>query len=199
VGDGVSLDRVAARLGLALLVVIAGYLLLQLTGRANTAYAARQRAGAALATPPSPETAVAVLTLRFDRMRAPDGLVEGWSTPEPGSGVWSDGDHAVLKLPAPPSPGPAEISLSVSPLVAPGRPFQRVVIRAGARRLGDWRLAEAGPTTLKVVAPAEARAPDGAIALQIALPDAESPARLSPGSLDARRLAIKLHAVTIAG
>lgn len=199
-----SLQRFAARLGLVVLLLMTAFLLLELVRKADAAYANRIRAAASAAAAagslPSP-AATWRQDLFFDGAAAPPAsLVQGWSTPEPGSGVWSTGRHAVLKLPPAPFPSAADIGLTVEAFVAPpALPFQRVTVRAGARTLGEWRLTQGEATTLHLQAPADLRRPDGSLELQLDLPDADSPAKRLPGSMDARLLAIKLRRIDVSG
>jgi hypothetical protein len=192
----VSFERTAARLGLAGLAVIAVFLLLQLGVKADHAVANRSVAAA----PRTPAEAVWRSGLSFDSSTRPAGLlVRGWFAPELGSGVWSSGKDAVLKVPASLLPGPSNVALAVEPFVAPTVPVQRVRVRAGARVLGEWRLTRAGMTSLDVQIPAELRGPAGDVDLQLELPDAAPPKGHVEGSQDVRVLAIKLRRMDLYG
>jgi len=194
------LDRTAAGLGLVALVVIGGFMFLQLTRKAQAAYTNRQVSAAAATDASPPASAGWRQVLFFDHGTAPAGaLGEGWSTPEPGSGVWSNAQRTTLQLPPSPYPGSIDVALTVEPFVIPARPFQRVRARAGARTLGEWRLTSAGITTLHVGVPAELRGPAGDLQLQLDLPDAASPAKLMKDVMDTRLLAIRLHRIAITG
>lgn len=198
-----SLDRNAARLGAVALVVVAGFLLLQLKHKAEAAYANRQNAVALAASGAGsslPAAAAWRQELFFDRGAAPaSALIEGWSTPEPGAGVWSDAPRATLLLPPSPYPGVVDVALTVQPYVAPARPFQRITARVGAQMLGEWRLTKGGSTTLHIQVPAALRGPAGDLRLQLELPDAEAPAKHAEGAVDPRKLAIQLQRITITG
>ena len=198
-GDGVRAGRIAARLGLVVLLVVGGFLLQQLVRKADHAHASRRAAPAAEAGAP-PDAAAWRQTLRLDRGAPPAGLlVSGWSAPEPGSGVWSSGPVAALRLPPTPVRDKAKVALLVEAFVAPTRPFQQVRVRAGTRTLGEWRLTSSAITPLEFSAPAELLGPAGELDLQIDLPDADSPSRHVKDSTDPRRLAIKLHRVEATG
>jgi hypothetical protein len=198
-----NLMRNAGRFGLVVLLVIVAFLLLQLGRKADAAYANRLRATASsdAAANVIPSAAAAWRQdLFFDGATAPPAtLVRGWSAPEPGSGVWSNDRHAVLKLPPAPFPGAADVALTVEAFVAPSLPAQRVRVRVGARTLGEWRLTEGAPSTLHLQAPPELHAPDGSLTLQLDLPDAASPAKHVAGAMDVRLLAIKLRRVDVTG
>ena len=198
-----NLHRNAARLGAVALVVLGGFIFLQLTRKAQTAYVSRRTPAALSAsTAGSPASASAAWRqeLFFDRASAPAAaLVEGWSTLEPGEGVWSDAFRTTLLLPPSPYPGVVDVALTVQPYVAPARPFQRVTARIGAHTLGEWRLTKGGSTTLHILVPAALRGPAGDLRLQLDLPDAESPAKHAEGAVDPRMLAIKLQRITITG
>jgi hypothetical protein len=188
-----SLRRNAVRLGLIVLAVIAANLLLQLVRQAEAAYAAQRQARAAA---PPPTAAAWMQTFHFDHATAPQALLgAGWSTIEPGSGVWTNAPQAVLHLPPAPLAGPADVALEVDAFVAPKRPFQRMRARVGDRVLGEWRLTSAKTTTLRFALPAELRSGGD---VQLDLPDAASPLQVN-GAMDSRRLAIKLHRVDIVG
>ena len=193
------LARAAAAPILFALAAAGVFLVDQLADKANHAYAMRRKASAAELPPPGAMSAWSQ-TFYFDRAASPPGvLVAGWSTPEPGAGVWSDERAATLRLPPAPGPGAVEVALTVEAFLAPGRPFQRVRVSSGGRPLGDWRLAAAGPTTLRIAAPHALRAPSGDLTLNFELPDADTPSRLVEGSPDPRILAIKLQRVTVTG
>ena len=198
-----NLQRNAARLGAGALVVLGGLIFQQLTQKAQNAYASRQTPaalGASAAGSAAPASAAWRQVLFFDRGAAPAAaLVEGWSTPEPGAGVWSDALRATLLLPPSPFPGAADVALTVEPFLAPARPFQRVTARVGAHTLGEWQLSKGGSTTLHLQVPVALRGPTGDLRLQLDLPDAESPAKHAEGAVDPRRLAIKLQQITITG
>jgi hypothetical protein len=197
----INLQRNAARLGVLALVVLAAFMFLQLTRKAQAVYASQRNAGALAAgeTESSPPPSAAWRqVLFFDRGAAPAAaLVEGWSSPDPGAGVSSNAHRATLLLPPSPYPGAVDVALTVEPFIAPARPFQRVTARIGAQTLGEWRLTKA--ETLHVRVPAELRGPAGDLQLQLDLPDAESPAALVKGAMDPRRLAIALKRITITG
>jgi hypothetical protein len=191
-----SLQRNAACLGLVAMVAVAAFLLLELMGKANAAYANQRRAAAAA---PAPSQAAWTQAFHFDHAAVPQAVLgAGWSAPEPGAGVWSRDRRAVLRLPPPPVAGPAEVALTVEAYVVAARPLQRVVARAGDRTLGEWRLTSAAPTTLRFAAPPELRAGGGDLAVQLELPDADSPKRVE-GAMDARLLAIRLRRIDVAG
>lgn len=191
-----NLARNLGRLGVAGLVLLTVFMVLQLGHKASVAYARRNKPAAAAPT----EAPAWRQSLYFDHATAPPGaLVKGWSPPEPGSGAWSDGPLAILRLPAAPISGPAAAALKVEPFIAPGRPFQRVTARVGERTLGEWRLTKAEATTLYFQVPAELRDPAGEVTVQLDLPDSDSPARRVEGALDARLLGVKLHEITVTG
>lgn len=190
-----SLQRIAAWAGLIVLVVVGGFLLLLLVRRADAAYANQLHAASA---PPPASAAAWAQAYHFDHAAAPRAVLgAGWSDPEPQAGVWSRDRQAVLRLPVPLA-GPAEVALTVDAFVAPGRPFQRVTARVGDRTLGEWRLTKVGTDTLRFAVPAELRGSGGDLEVQLALPDADSPAKVQ-GSTDARLLAIKLHRIDVTG
>jgi len=134
------------------------------------------------------------LVIYLDRGVRPNCLVEGWSGAEPNFGVWSVGRRAVLKLGGL-QPGPAEITLTLQPFVAPGRPAQRVGLSAHGRRLGDFSLTESSVRTLHVTVPAEVRPANGEVILELELPDAAAPAQHVAGSKDAREIAVNLKRI----
>lgn len=188
-----SLQRNVLRLGLIVLAVVVAYVLLQLVRQAEAAYGAQREAR--LAAPP-PTAAAWVQTFHFDHRAAPQAVLgAGWSTIEPGAGVWTNAKQAVLRLPPAPVAGPAEVTLEVGAFVAPKRPFQRVTARAGDRVLGEWRLTSAATATLRFALPTDLHS-GGEV--QLELPDAASPLQLE-GAMDPRRLAIKLYRIDIVG
>jgi hypothetical protein len=172
-------------------------LLAFLVRRADDAYAGERSGQTAVALALEEMAAgrtISRLVIRCDGPRRPDALLAGWSTPEAGSGIWSQGQTAVVRLPALSARGPMEVAIDVAPFVRPGRPFQRVTIRAGGTQLGSWRLA--APALLQVRIPPQARAPGDDVELAFDLPDADAPARLDPASPDKRQIALKLVRIT---
>jgi hypothetical protein len=193
------LRSLAGAFAIVAVVVISGFLVVELVRKADAAVAHRE-AVAATGDASPPPTAAWRQELYFDRSKPPaHALGEGWSTPESGSGVWSNAPAATLRLHPPPYPGGVAVALAVEPFVIPARPFQRVRVRVGGRALGEWRLTTAEVTTLQVQVPADLRGPAGELQLQLELPDAASPAKLMKGVLDPRLLAIRLHRVAVTG
>lgn len=176
-----------------LLTVIAGCLLVQLSRRADQAVAAAMAAEtvAVVQTP-------SAVTLAFDRGPMRENLVHGWSEPEPGTGVWSNGREAVLKLPTPRAAGDLEAAFTVIPFLAPGLPLQQVDVRAGDRPLAAWRLTKPGEQTIRLAIPDNARTSGNEVELHLTFPDADRPSLRTPGSADGRTIAIKLKRVEIA-
>jgi hypothetical protein len=193
--------RTAGHVGLALLLGIGLFVLTQLVRKAGDAYAGRLHpplASAGVAAPALPPAGSWRLALFFDRnARGQAALGPGWSSIEPGSGVWSTANLAVVRLPPVPA-GPADVALQVEAFIAPTIPAQRVRAKAGRRTLGEWRIDEGGVTTLHFPLPEDVRGPGG-LELQLELPDADSPARRVAGASDVRRLAVKLHRLVVSG
>jgi hypothetical protein len=199
VGDDVSAARFAARLGGVMLALVLAFVMAELAHRAGGAYRHRDLAAAAAPQANDPKVAT-LLTINYDRRRAPEGLAQGWSAPEPGSGVWSDGRLAVLQLPAVAQDRDVDLALTLVPFVYPPRtPAQTVTVRAGGRTLAHWRLTTADQIALHVALPRAARKDDGSIALEFDLPDAAAPADLIAGSTETRKIAIKLIRISLAG
>jgi hypothetical protein len=183
--------------GAAMLVTVALLLLAQLSSRADRSVQAAvgmmtERENAAVI-----RTASSV-TIQFDQLRHSDSLMRGWSDPEPGAGVWSDGHEAVLKLPTPMVGGNLDVAIKAQPFLAAGLPAQRVKVSVGGTEVTTWRLRTGESQTLHAAIPRTARTDLAEIELQLGLPDADTPARLSPGSTDARLLAIMVRRIDVA-
>lgn len=194
------LDRLTARAAIFALTALMAFLLLQLKNKAAIAHAAR--APALPIGESAPSIALSSnwrLSMDFDRGPGKTGLADGWSEPEPGSGVWSLGRQAILTLPSAPSAGPLDVTMTVDPFIAPTRPLQRVRARIGSRTIGEWRLTKPGRTTLPLEVPADARAAGGDFQIVLELPDASAPAHTVEGATDPRQLAIKLSRIDISG
>ena len=191
--------RIVSGVGIAFLVLLTGFMVLQLVRKADAAEAARKSfAAAETAGRDLPVAATWRLSLYFDRGQTYlSGLGSGWSLPEPGAGVWSSSKLAVLKLPPLP-PGAADVALQLEAFVAATHPVQRIRVRTGAQTLGEWRLDKGELTTLHLALPQGARPADG-LELQIDLPDADAPIHHVKGSTETRQLAIKLHRVLVTG
>ncbi len=150
-------------------------------------------AGAALAYAAHPDLDLPVATPAFAA-----ALASGWSKPEAG-GVWSDGGHAVLRLPRP--AGPAErltVTLDGLGYQPAGRPPQRAFVSVAGTRLATWSLDGAGYRPLRVSAPGAPGPPGAPLELVIDLPDALSPDAVLAGSGDPRRLGIGVRRITLA-
>jgi hypothetical protein len=189
--------RTAGRLGLVATAALTLAVLLELSHRADgalRAHEAADQAGTSAADAMSTERETSRLVIHLDRGLAPNCLVEGWSGAEPNFGVWSVGHRAVLKLGGLQA-GPAEVALTLQPFSVPGRPVQRVSVRAQGRPLGDWSLTGSAVRTLHLSVPADARAATGEVVLELALPDADAPARRVAGSKDGREIAINLKRI----
>jgi hypothetical protein len=190
-----KLERVV-RWGLAGLLAAVGcsvaiHLFLRADRVAHEAAVRAEREGAPIVWT---ETGV---TVRWDRPDARAILVRGWSEPESGSGVWSLGHEAVLRLPAPPTDADLDIAFTLEAFIKPGLPAQRVVVRSSGRTIAEWRLTTGGVQTLHATAPKTARAGHTDLELHFDLPDADSPARHVAGSNDGRELAIKLKKIEV--
>lgn len=192
-------------IALALRPVIAAVLVLGTTPTVFWLDQLRQKAGASHATVaarPSGPAPVGIegadwqSQLRFDLPHWPRSVLQsGWSAPEPGTGVWSAGRRASLRL-SPIAAGEAvDVVLLVRGFVTASRPVQRVRIRSGAHLLLSGEVTSEAATPLAFRVPAEAIDHSGTIELTVDLPDAGVPAALSPGSADQRELAIKLHSL----
>jgi hypothetical protein len=134
--------------------------------------------------------------IHFDRGFAPSCLTDGWAVPEAGLGIWSQGHVSRIGLRNLPTGRPVELVFTLQPFVARGRPSQRVRISAGGRQVADLTLAGQGFRAIKVSIPAESQSA-GAAELSFDLPDADVPARLTPGSQDARTLGVMLKSIEI--
>lgn len=192
-----TLARVYGRAAIVVLLVIAAWWLLQLSRRADLAiygHALTEAAGGAPADTLTSERQPSRLVLHLDRGITPAALVAGWSASERNDGVWSMGHRAELKLGGLPA-GAAQVTLTAEAFLPAGLPAQRVTVRAQGRTLSAWRLTTPGFRELALQVPADARAPNGDIVLQLDLPDADSPARRAPGATDGRVLAVKLKRV----
>jgi hypothetical protein len=110
------------------------------------------------------------------------------------------GPHARLHVPPLERGRALDVALTFAPFVhPPTQPQQRIIVRAGGRRLAQWRLVKEGVVTLHVLAPPDVRGPRGGLNLQFELPDAAAPAWRVPGASDPRPLAIKLMKATVTG
>ena len=194
-----SAARLAARVGGVMLTLVLAFVMAELVHRAGGAYHRRELAAAARPQPAEPWAAT-LLTVSYDHQAAPDGLAQGWSIHEPGTGVWSDGRLAVLQLPAAARDRDVDLAVTFIPFVhPPQKPAQTVTVRAGARLLARWRLTTADETTLHLALPRQARKDDGSIELQFELPDAAAPVDLIKGSIETRKIAIKLIRISLTG
>lgn len=195
--------RAAAAAGAATFLFTAaatGVFLLTLDRRAEravTALEAAANAGHSAAEALTIERTPSRMTIQLDHGVTPHSLAAGWSVSEPGLGVWSVGHHAVLKLQDTPAAASFDLAVTLQPFLAAGLPAQRVVVHAAGRELADWTLTGSGFRTLHLTLPAQARTADGAIELSLDLPDADSPARRTPGSKDGRMLAVSLKSVEL--
>jgi hypothetical protein len=194
----VRVRLIARSIGFVLLVGLTLFTIMQLSDRAK-------RSLPAASTPAvigslAPETlgdSDAPLTIFFDRETAPCCLASGWNKPEAGSGAWSSGALAVLRLPPMRTRKPVDIGLTLEAFVAPGLPAQTVKLRAGERTLAEWRLTSAGATRVDAVLPGDLPGRADGLDLQLDLPNATSPAHSVAGSTDVRILAVKLKALEL--
>lgn len=176
--------------------VPAGFWLNQLSDKATVAHATTILTRPRGPAPVQLDGADWQVAMRFDGATWPAyALHSGWSDPEQGSGVWTSGRRAALRLALPTADAPVEVALLVRGFVAPDYPVQRVRVRnKDGDLLLDTRVTTEAPSRLKFALPA-ARGRGGEIELILELPDAAAPAIWVPGSQDHRELAIKLHSL----
>ena len=138
------------------------------------------------------------VVIPLDHGQKPSYLASGWSVPEP-KGIWSDGDQAIVGLPAPNPKGLVSVVLEVEALgfSSPNRPIQRVDIIVNGATLAAWRVTSERYLTYSVAIPPRLIAPDQPLVVRLALPDAASPAETLPGAVDRRRLAIAVRRIVL--
>ena len=125
-------------------------------------------------------------------------LLGGWS--EPGDGAtWSEGSSAALAMHVAPDSQDLKIVLNAEPYLPAAYPQLGVDVRMQGALLAHWQFerGKPGPSTTLVLSPAQRRA-DGNIVLSFSFDKARSPFE-SGESVDARKLALLLHSVSIQG
>lgn len=125
-------------------------------------------------------------------------LLGGWS--EPGEGAtWSEGSSAALAMHVAPDSQDLKIVLNAEPYLPAACPQLGVDVRMQGALLAHWQF-ERGkpvPSTTLALSPAQRRT-DGNIVLSFSFDKARSPFE-SGESVDARKLALLLHSVSIQG
>jgi len=76
-----------------------------------------------------------------------NGLISGWSDPEPAH-VWNDGPDAHFRLSFPGPARRAVLSVEGMAFIRPRQPSQDITLYVNGFRLGFWRLFSAGGDTL---------------------------------------------------
>ena len=186
--------RVAGAVLFCVIITLMADHLWQVSRRADKVLDASRQRPAAVGPPAPGATAQLVIPLTLGQ--SVPALASGWSGPEPGLGVWSEKALATVRLTGLPA-GETQVTMMMRPFLPPARPEQHVIVRAGGRTLAQRRLTENKLQPLRVIVPADARAANGDVVLQLDLPDAGSPARWTPPSHDQRRLAVQLTRIDI--
>jgi arylsulfatase A-like enzyme len=120
---------------------------------------------------------------------AQPALLGGWASPEAGAGVWGLGAGSEVAISIR-RPSPRELVLHGVPFTFPGAPPQRVGVSLNGRPLGDLTLdAEGGARDYRLPVPASLQR-RGVNRLRLAYAYARRPLDVTPGSQDARPLAV---------
>jgi hypothetical protein len=172
--------------------------LIHLCGRADAALRRQEDAeagGSALQQQLTIDRSPRRLAIYLNRGVLPDCLDGGWSDErtQPGEGVQSVSRVASLKLVGAP-PTATEVALTFEPIMAAGRPFQRVRVAAGGRHVGEWMFTTPGAQTVRLGLPPTAK--EAALVLTLEFPDAR-PLHSEGASRYARKVAIRLDRIEV--
>lgn len=137
-----------------------------------------------------------IQTIRFDENRAPEGLGQGWSLPEP-TGIWAMGPAASFTLPLPARRDRALlVTVTAQSYAQPPRDHQRVEVLVDGRPALTWKVGPGLWRPYEVEIPTDAGA-NGRVTLEFRFPDARSPQQDDPKSLDPRVLGIGVRDIRL--
>ncbi len=163
--------------GLAALLAL--FLLVQLSGRANLAYDASAPI----------RRDMRQVTVLFDRAALAGVLTEGWSAPVPGQGATSNGPAPSVLLPTSTAAGDVALTLVVAS-VDPALADRPVRARIGETTIAVWTPRGAAEKTLDLTVPAKARVQSYQLAVTF---DAPGPIRIVSASTRIVRPAERPH------
>jgi hypothetical protein len=126
------------------------------------------------------------------------GMLAGWSDVEPGH-AWNNGIDATLLVATRPTPGPAELVISLEPYVTRQNPFQELTLYANGARAGFWQFSRREVESISAwIDPFWWRELHDRAVLRLVLhmPQAVCPREIGDGE-DMRKLAFSFRSITL--